>query len=191
MHRLFCESLRDIRSNANSKTSLSDMADQAQHILLGFTRLKTLGVSEAITSLVESSMSSELKEHWLNYTSAFKTTPPAEKVIEFLRMRADRAEGASATGSHKPHFEKPKQPKPQKKNKGIAAAAPAVTHSVGSPAVAPPPAGPSVASIGAGNSISQQPTLLVSMHVYSALKSIIHFTATSSKIILQNKRKIM
>ena len=35
MHRLFCESLRDLKSTTNNKTSLSDMADKAQHIWLG------------------------------------------------------------------------------------------------------------------------------------------------------------
>ena len=59
MHRLFCESLRDIRTTASSKNSLSEMADQAQHILLGLTRLKSLGASEVITSLIESAMGSE------------------------------------------------------------------------------------------------------------------------------------
>ena len=152
MHRLFCESLRDIRSNTNSKTSLSDMADQAQHILLGLTRLKSLGASEVITSLIESAMGAELREQWLNHTSTCKTTPPAEKVIEFLRMREDRAEGNSSAGSHKPLFEKPKQPKPQKKNKGIAAASPVATPPVGPPTVAASPAGSSIASVGAGGS---------------------------------------
>ena len=81
MHRLFCENLRDLKT----KTNLTEIADSAQHILLGLTRLKKLGVSEAITSLVESAMGPELREQWLNYTSTFKETPPAEKVIEFLR----------------------------------------------------------------------------------------------------------
>ena len=133
------------------------MADKAQHIWIGFTRLKALGASEIITSLVESAMGAELKEQWLNHTSTCKTTPHVEKVIEFLRMRADREEGVSTTGSHKPLFGKPRQPKPQKKNKGMAAASPVATIPVGPPTVATPPTGPSIASVGAGSSISQQP----------------------------------
>ena len=151
MHRLFCESLRYLKPSNNSKASLSEMADQAQHILLGLTRLKSLGASEVITSLVESAMSSELKEHWLNHTSSLKTTPPAEKMIEFLRMRADRAEGVGATGSHKSMFEKSKSNKSYKKNKGIAAAA----SPTATPAVVTSPTGPSVASVGAPAVVSQ------------------------------------
>ena len=155
MHRLFCESLRDIRSNTSAKNSLSDMADQAQHILLGLTRLKSLGVSEVITSLLESAMGSKLREQWLNYTAGAKTTPPADKVIEFLRMRADRAEGNNSA-SHKPLFERPKQQfKSQKKSKGIAAASPVAAPPVGPPTGAAAPAGSSLVSTGAGG--SQQP----------------------------------
>ena len=160
MHRLFCESLRDIRTTASSKNSLSEMADQAQHILLGLTRLKSLGTSEVITSLIESAMGSELREHWLNYTAGFKDTPPADKAIEFLRMRADRAEGNSVT-SHKPPFSKPSNSKPIKKstnNKGIATATPVATPPVGAPGGGGAPSGgtsPAGTSlVGAGGSYS-------------------------------------
>ena len=101
-------------------------------------------------------MGVELKEQWLNHTSTSKTTPHVEKV---LRMRADREEGVSTTGSHKPLFEKPRQPKPQKKNKGMAAASHVASIPVGPPTVATTPTGPSIASVGAGSSISQQSTL--------------------------------
>ena len=144
MHRLFCESLRDLKPSNNSRVSLSDMADQLQHILLGLTRLKSLGASEILTSLAESAMNSELKEHWLNHTSGMKTTPPAEKVIEFLRLRADRAEGVGTTSSSKPHSERNKQKKFQKKKNPnhslVAAASPAATT--------PPVTSPTVSSVG-------------------------------------------
>ena len=54
-------------------------------------------------------------------------------MIEFLRMRADRAEGNSVT-SHKPPFSKPSNSKPIKKstnNKGIATATPVAKPPVG------------------------------------------------------------
>ena len=127
MHRLVCESLRDLKSS--QKISLTEMADSAQHILLGFTRLKQLGVSETITSLVESAMGSELKEQWLNYTSSFKETPPAEKVIEFLRMRADREDDLTKSKPHYAPQERSKQ-KPYKKNKGMVASVPIASNPV-------------------------------------------------------------
>ena len=157
MHRLFCENLRDLKSNLNPKASVSEMADSAQHILLGFTRLKKLGISEAITSLVESAMGPELREQWLNYTSTCKDTPPAEKVIEFLRMRADREDSVTVSRSQKSYHEKPKPNKPQKKNKGIVAASPVASSPTGAPVVATPSAGPSVVSTtGAYNSQSRK-----------------------------------
>ena len=129
---------------------MSDTADQLQHILLGLTRLKSLGASEILTSLAESAMNPELKEHWLNHTSELKTTPPAEKVIEFLRLRADRAEGVSITASNKHQYEKNKQNKHQKKkpqNTSLVAA--------GSPAVAAAAAAPPTVS-GVGPAVVSQ-----------------------------------
>ena len=156
MHRLFCESIRDLKPNNNSRASLSDMADQVQHILLGFTRLKSLGVSELLTSLTESVMSPVLKEQWLDHTSSMKTTPPAEKMIAFIRTRADRAEGISTTASGKLSVEKHKPNKSHKRNKGTnsslaASASPAVT-----PAVATTTRS-SVASLGPTAVASQPP----------------------------------
>ena len=120
------------------------MADSAQHILLGFTRLKKLGISEAITSLVESAMGPELREQWLNFTSTCKDTPPAEKVIEFFRMRADREDSVTVSRPHNSHHEKSKS-KPQKK-KGMVAASPVASLPAGPPVVATPSAAPSVVS---------------------------------------------
>ena len=136
MHRLFCEGLRDMKSS--NKTSLTELADAAQHTLLGFTRLKKLGISEAITSLVESGMGVELKEQWLNFSSTFRETPPAEKVIEFLRMRADRENSNSIS---KPTYNERSKPKPFKK-KGIVAGTPVASSLSGPPVVATPSAAP-------------------------------------------------
>ena len=77
-----------------------------------------------------------------------KTTPPAEKVFEFLRIRADRAEGVGTTSSSKPHSDRNKQKKFQKKKNQhpslAASASPAVASpavsSVGPAAVVPQPA---------------------------------------------------
>ena len=146
MHRLFCENLRDLKSKC--KTGLTELADSAQHILLGLTRLKKLGISEAITSLVESAMGPELKEQWLNFSSTFKETPPAEKIIEFLRMRADRED--SNTISKPNHYDKFK-PK-QFKKKGLVAGTPVASPPSGSPVVATPSAAPKAVPTGTYNS---------------------------------------
>ena len=121
LHRLFSEDLRDLKSK--SKIGLTALADSAQHILIGLTRLKKLGVSEVITSLVESAMGPELKEQWQNFSEAFRETPPAEKVIGFLRMRADREEGNSI--SSRPHYsDQHKQKQKPNKKKGLVAGTP-------------------------------------------------------------------
>ena len=136
LHRLFCEDLRDLKSKG--KIGLTALADSAQHILLGLTRLKKLGVSEVITSLVESTMQPELKEQWLNFSEGFKETPPANKVIEFIRMRADREEGNNIS---KPHYSERNNQKPAK-NKGLVAGTPvaspiSVPTVVATPSTAP------------------------------------------------------
>ena len=157
MHKHFCESLRDYKSSLTQKTTLTEMADKAQHLILGFTRLGKLGISEAITSIVESSMGPELREHWLNHTSSFKDTPPAEHVVEFLRMKADREDDVPTF--HKHQFERNKQNKPQKKKGVVAANTPAVAPP---PTVATPPAAsfagpsPSTSSTGSYNSQKQK-----------------------------------
>ena len=135
MHRLFSEELRDLKSKG--KAGLHQLADSAQHILLGFTRLKKLGVSEVITSCIESVMGPELREHWLNFSEPFKETPPAEKIIDFIRMRADREEGINLS---KPHHNEQKhnKPKPAKK-KGLVAGTPVASQPavVSTPSTAP------------------------------------------------------
>ena len=132
LHRLFCEDLRDLKSKG--KIGLTALADSAQHILLGLTRLKKLGVSEVITSLVESTMQPELKEQWLNFSEGFKETPPANKVIEFIRMRADREEGNSIS---RPHYSERNKQKPAKK-KGLVAGTP-VANPISVPTVVATP----------------------------------------------------
>ena len=130
MHRLICEELRDINQNISTKNGLTEMADKAQHILLSLTRLKTMGASEIITSLVESAMGSELREHWLTYTNSLHDTPAADKIIEFLRMKSDRAAG-NAASFLKTAFSKPSSVNPFKRQnqKGVAAASPSAGNS--------------------------------------------------------------
>ena len=130
MHRLISEALRDLNQNVSTKNSLADMADKAQHILLSLTRLKAMGASEIITSLVESAMGVELREHWLNFTNSLHDTPPAETIIEFLRMKSDRAAG-NAASFLKPSFSNPFAGRPIKRQnqKGVAAATPVTGNS--------------------------------------------------------------
>ena len=150
MHRLFCENLRDLKSKY--KVGLTELADSAQHILLGLTRLKKLGVSEVITSMVESVMGPELKEQWLNFSDTFKETPPAEKVIEFIRMRADREEGNNIS---KPHYQERNKQKPVKK-KGLVAGTSVASPPSGPPVVATPSTAPRAAPSGSYNSVQNR-----------------------------------
>ena len=134
LHRLFSDDLRDLKSK--SKAGLHQLADSAQHILLGFTRLKKLGISEVITSSVESVMQPELKEQWLNHSEAFKETPPVEKIIEFLRMRADREEGNNIS---KPSYQSERNKQKPAKRKGLVAGTPVASQPtpVATPSTAP------------------------------------------------------
>ena len=144
MHRLFSEELRELKSK--SKAGLHQLADSAQHILLGFTRLKKLGVSEVITSSIESVMGPELREHWLNFSESFKETPPAEKIIDFIRMRADREEGINLSRPH--HNEQRYNKSKPAKKKGLVAGTPVASQ----PAVASTPStAPRVAPSGTYN----------------------------------------
>ena len=99
IYRQCCESLKNIPTNTNSGASLTDLADKLQHILTGLTRLESLGASEILTSMAEMSMNKELKHEWLTHTSKLTTTPPVEKVIAFIRERADQAEGEEIISS--------------------------------------------------------------------------------------------
>ena len=146
MHRLLCENLRDLKTRY--KVGLTELADSAQHVLLGLTRLKKLGISEVITSLVESAMGPELKEQWLNFSASFKETPPAEKIIEFLRMRADREDSNAIS---KPNYHDKPKPKSSKK-KGLVAGTPVASPPSGSPVVATPSTAPKAAPTGTYNS---------------------------------------
>ena len=137
IHRQCCESLKNIPTNTNSRASLTDLADKLQHILTGLTRLESLGASEILTSMAEMSMNKELKHEWLTHTSKLTTTPPVEKVIAFIRERADQAEREEIISSTKSSNEKNRHSKPaHHKNRGshVAVAPPQPTQST--PAVA-------------------------------------------------------
>ena len=92
----------------------------------------------------------DLREQWFNYTSDSKDTPAAEKVIEFLRMRADREDSGVISAPHKPSHNKHNKPSQNKKNKGMVAASPVASLPAGPPAVATPSAGTSLAPAGTG-----------------------------------------
>ena len=123
VHRQCCEALKNIPVNTDSRASLTALADNLQHILTGLTRLKTLGASEILTSMAEMSMSKNIKHEWLTQTAKITTTPPVEQVLQFIRERADQAEGEEVVSS-KPSHERNKNPKSSHhKNKGSYAAA--------------------------------------------------------------------
>ena len=119
VHRQCCESLKNIPISNHTRSSLTALADKGQHILTTLTRLRTLGASEILTSMIEMSMGKELKHEWLNHTDELTATPPVEKVIAFIRKKADQAEGEEITFSNKSSNEKNRHPKPaHHKNRG-------------------------------------------------------------------------
>ena len=99
LHRQNCEAMIKISSCDNTRTELNELADKAQRVLTGFERLKSLDVSQAVTSIIELTMNKELKNEWFKATKDLKTTPPAADLITFIRERVDQAqeaEGAAA-----------------------------------------------------------------------------------------------
>ena len=92
LHRQYCEALTKIPTDKNTRVSLTEMADKVQRILTGFKRLETLEASQIVTSMAELAMSQELKHEWLKRTNKLKMPPPAERIIEFIRERADQAQ---------------------------------------------------------------------------------------------------
>ena len=112
LHRQYCEALTTIPTDKATRVSLTEIADKAQRILTGFKRLKTLEASQIVTSMVELAMSQELKHEWMKRTNSLKLPPPAEKIIEFIRERADQAQeeekmpsvrNAESKNRHKPN----------------------------------------------------------------------------------------
>ena len=91
IHRLCCEDIKALTPNNNSRVSITEMADKVQHILTGLTRLGSLGASEILTSMTELVMNKELKHEWLLHTEDVSATPPVERLLAFLRKKADRA----------------------------------------------------------------------------------------------------
>ena len=69
------------------------------------------------------SMSKDLKHEWLTHTAKTTTTPPVEQVLQFIRERADQAEGEETVTS-KHSNERNRNPKPSHhKNRGSHATA--------------------------------------------------------------------
>ena len=97
LHRKCCESLKNIPTTNGSRESMTAFADKGQHILTVLTRLGKLGVSEVITSMMEMSMDRSLKHEWMNHTDSMSTTPPVEKLLSFVRRKADQAENEGVT----------------------------------------------------------------------------------------------
>ena len=118
LHRQYCEALKCVPVNEDTRVSITKMADQVQHLLTGLTRIKSLGASEILTSIAELSMSKELKHLWLTHTSKVTTTPPVEDLLVFLREKADQIEGEEATAA--PKQAQRKKPSHHKPGKGIA-----------------------------------------------------------------------
>ena len=137
VHRQCCEALKNIPTDHNNRISLTSLADKGQHILTSLTRLKTLGASEILTSILELSVSKELKHEWLSHTAALTTTPPVEKIIAFIRQKADQAEGEEI----QPISEQQNMPKPaSSRNRGShAAVTPPTSVAVVSTASPAPP----------------------------------------------------
>ena len=61
------------------------------------TRLGSLGASEILTSMTELVMNKDLKHEWLLHTEDVSATPPVERLLAFLRKKADRAENEEST----------------------------------------------------------------------------------------------
>ena len=133
IHRKYCEAIKSIPTNTNSRVSLTQLADKVQHILTGLERLDAIDGRQILTSMTEMEMNKELKHEWLTETAKRTSVPPVEEVIAFIRQQADQAEGEEESAPVKPPAEKGRNKPAYNKHKGS-------THVA---VAAPPPSAPS------------------------------------------------
>ena len=127
LHRQNCEEMMNISRCENTRTGLTELADKAPRVLTGFKRLETLEASQVLTSIIELSMNQDLKQEWLKNTKELKKPPPAEKLIKFIRERADQAQEAEKTTSAKPSEMKNKhKPRNRGSHAAVSTSVPAV-----------------------------------------------------------------
>ena len=130
IHRQCCEELKSIPTNKDTRVGLTELADKGQHILTGLTRLESLGASEIISSMLELSMSKDLRHQWFTHSAELTKTPSADDLIAYIRIKADQAEGEEHTAPTKQSAEKSRNKSAHHKQRGsnhVASAPPTIT----------------------------------------------------------------
>ena len=126
LHRQYCEELRSINTQNDTRDSINKLASKLSHLSNGFERLEMMGVSEILTSMGELAMSAEMRHAWYTHTTRRTTTPASEDLIQFLRERADQAEAENQVSSSNHQSERPRGNRQQRQKVRVSSAAPAV-----------------------------------------------------------------
>ena len=145
MHRKYCEAMKNLAPNLDTRSGMKDLINQVTTILKGFIRLKGENCRQILTSMTEAVMSKGLRTLWNQRTDKLKDTPPIEDLLLFIKEQADQVEDKE-TPLPKQHHEKAKA-KPTTKYRGS-------THV----AVASPPSTPSSTPSTKGRGAPQPPS---------------------------------
>ena len=129
LHKLYCENMKNLSTNLDTRKSLTEFADKLQHIYTGFKKLESLDISEVLTSMAELVASEHLRKEWLKDTKKIETTPPIDDMIAYIRELANQLDGEEITTYPKRSFDTGRNKKQFQKKKGSGLAAPVITSS--------------------------------------------------------------
>ena len=153
IHRKYCEELKNLPKDTNTREEMIQFSDALKDILNGFIRLKAENCRQFITTLAEPQMGKDLRDGWNLFTQGKKDIPSVEELIKYIDMKSAQA----PEEIDKVPAERIKQAKPQKSRyKGT-------TNSVAAPAVSTP--APSTSVKGRGNSNIQKSSYPVCKYV--------------------------
>ncbi len=115
IHRKYCDDLKNLTKNNDSRTGMIRFADNLSNILNGFVRLKAEDCRQFITTMAEPHLSKTLRDGWNLHTEKRKDIPPVEELIAYIKMKSAQApEEVTPTSSKQPAEKnkgKPQQPK--------------------------------------------------------------------------------
>ena len=142
IHRKYCDDLKNLAENTNTRAGMIRYANSLTDILNGFIRLKAEDCRKFITTMAEPSLSKYLREGWNLHTESRKDIPPVEELIDYVKMKSAQAPEEVTPPPVKHSTEKHKAKPTQPKYRGN-------THTAASPAVSTP--SPSLSVKGRGN----------------------------------------
>ena len=107
MHRIYMQSLMDMEPVKLTKSSLQSFAETICEALDGIRELKQTDVIYIITSMAVSFLPQKVKQSWDEKLEGCKQVPTAEKLVEFIRAKADNPSYVDKPVPYKPKVLKP------------------------------------------------------------------------------------